>query len=119
MPQRPLKPCRLVNCKAVTRNAGYCDAHADLGKAWATKKDSGRGGRPWRRLREQVLRRDQYICRCEACVATKRVREATEVDHIKPLSQGGTDDPSNLRAINADCHREKSRREAKVGATSA
>lgn len=114
MPQRPLKPCRLVSCKSLTRNSGYCDEHAELGKAWVTRQGSGRGGRPWRRLRDQVLRRDQYICRCEVCAASKRIREATEVDHIIPLSQGGTDVMSNLRAINVDCHREKTQREAKA-----
>jgi 5-methylcytosine-specific restriction protein A len=36
---------------------------------------------------------------------------ATEVDHIIPKAKGGTDDPSNLAAINAGCHRRKTLRD--------
>lgn len=32
------------------------------------------------------------------------------VDHIVPLSQGGTNELSNLRVICADCNRARSRR---------
>lgn len=32
---------------------------------------------------------------------------ATEVDHIKPKASGGTDELSNLRAINKECHKKK------------
>ncbi|SFY16506.1 HNH endonuclease [Azotobacter vinelandii] len=40
-------------------------------------------------------------------------RVADEVDHITPLSQGGTDDDSNLRAIaSRPCHARKTAREA-------
>jgi len=70
----------------------------------------GRGGRPWRRKRDQVLLRDQYLCQCEQCGGKRLL--ADEVDHIVPLSLGGTDDLSNLRAINKDCHKAKTAREA-------
>jgi len=73
----------------------------------------GRGGRPWRRKRDAVLQRDGYLCQCEQCQEGSRLpKVANEVDHIVPLSQGGTDDPSNLRAINRECHRAKTAREA-------
>lgn len=72
----------------------------------------GRGGRPWRRLRDAVLKRDRYLCQCEQCKAQKLVTLAEEVDHIVPLSQGGTDDLTNLRAINHQCHKAKTSREA-------
>ena len=38
---------------------------------------------------------------------------ADEVDHIVPLSQGGTDEDTNLRAIHHDCHKVKTQREAR------
>lgn len=40
---------------------------------------------------------------------------ATEVDHVTPLSQGGADQPSNLRPIHPACHRAKTQAEAKAG----
>ncbi|MEL7937664.1 HNH endonuclease [Pseudomonas delhiensis] len=114
MPQRPQRPCRASGCGALHRNAnGYCDAHAECARSWATRKGSGRGGRPWRRLRVQILARDKYLCRCEECTRLGRLREADEVDHVVPLSRGGTDDPSNLRAINRDCHKAKTQRESR------
>ena len=75
----------------------------------------GRGGRPWARLRAQILKRDRYLCPCDECKETGRPVEAHEVDHIVPLSQGGSDDPSNLRAINRDHHKAKTQREAREG----
>jgi 5-methylcytosine-specific restriction protein A len=75
-----------------------------------TSYGQGRGGRPWRRKRDQVLLRDQYLCQCEDCGGKRYF--ADEVDHIVPLSRGGTDDLSNLRAINKDCHKAKTAREA-------
>jgi 5-methylcytosine-specific restriction enzyme A len=52
-----------------------------------------------------VLRRDGYVCQCDECRRFKRVTEANEVDHIVPIARGGTDDMSNLRAINGECHK--------------
>jgi len=72
----------------------------------------GRGGRPWRRKREAVLKRDNYLCQCEDCKATGALVLADEVDHTIPLAEGGTDDLSNLKAINAKHHRAKTAREA-------
>jgi 5-methylcytosine-specific restriction enzyme A len=43
---------------------------------------------------------------CRMCKERGRVTEATEVDHIVPLSQGGTDDDSNTRNLCNDCHRQ-------------
>jgi 5-methylcytosine-specific restriction protein A len=115
MPQRPQKPCNAQGCNALTRNARYCDDHAYLDKPWFGRKGSGRGGRPWRRLRDLVLRRDHFICHCDECKALDRIRPAHEVDHIVAVAEGGTDEPSNLRAINHDCHELKTRRESQAG----
>lgn len=38
---------------------------------------------------------------------------ANEVDHIIPLSLGGTDDEDNLRAINKECHKKKTAKESR------
>lgn len=114
MPLRPLKPCGARGCNALTRNARFCDAHADLGKAWAGRQGSGRGGRPWRRLRAQVLKRDNHLCQCSECKRLGRLRSADEVDHIVPVAAGGTDELGNLQAINNECHKAKTLLDAKV-----
>jgi len=117
MAQRPSRPCRAQGCNALHRNAnGYCDAHQDLAAAW---KGARRGsaaergyGAAWRKLRLLVLQRDGWRCRCDECKKTGRVRNASEVDHVIPKAEGGTDHPSNLRAINSECHKAKSQAES-------
>jgi 5-methylcytosine-specific restriction protein A len=67
-------------------------------------------GRRWQRIRERVLRRAPlcYIC---LAASPQRVTVALEVDHVRPLSQQGTDDDSNLAGICKPCHLDKSARE--------
>lgn len=77
-----------------------------------TTYGSGRGGRPWRRLRKQILDRDMWLCQCDDCKTRLVPLPAHEVDHIIPLANGGTDDPDNLQAINKDCHRRKTENES-------
>ncbi|RQM44740.1 HNH endonuclease [Paraburkholderia bannensis] len=113
MPSRPARPCKHRGCRAlVAGGKTYCDAHAAEEVKW--KPDAERGNRHargygshWQKLRAMVLARDCYVCRCAECRRLGRVREATEVDHVLPKSQGGTDDPANLSAINHDCHKTK------------
>lgn len=57
----------------------------------------------WRALRRGVLIRDNY--RCHICGQLG----ADQVDHLVPLSAGGTDHPTNLAAIHrSPCHARKS-----------
>jgi 5-methylcytosine-specific restriction protein A len=67
----------------------------------------GRGGRPWRRLREAVMRRDRATCR-----DCGRVAPDGECDHIIPESQGGKTVIDNLQWLCCVCHRDKTAREA-------
>jgi len=76
-----------------------------------THYGKGRGGRPWRRLREQVLRRDGYLCQCPLCQGDALPLLADEVDHIIPLAQGGSNEMDNLQAMNHLHHRIKTRKE--------
>lgn len=54
----------------------------------------------WRILRAEILRRDHY--RCEYCG-----HKATEVDHVLPISRGGTNERTNLVAACYECNRGK------------
>ena len=70
-------------------------------------------GDRWMRLRASILQRDGGICRCARCEVIRQTDPAHalpahEVDHVTPLDEGGSNDPSNLRAINRECHRLKS-----------
>jgi len=69
-------------------------------------------------LRQAALSRDAYLC--QPCANADRITTATQVDHIKPKAEGGTDDLDNLQAICADCHADKTAAEsAKARGTTA
>ena len=59
--------------------------------------------RSWRRLRETILERDGFLCRYCGEVANT-------VDHVTPITRGGTDAHSNLVAACGSCNREKGNR---------
>lgn len=81
---------------------------------------SGRGGRPWRRKREQVFERDNFLC-CNCLslgietVVTLHGALAGICDHILPLAEGGTDRPSNLQTLCKKCSDEKTQLESLRG----
>lgn len=54
----------------------------------------------WRKIRQRILRRDQYVC--QLCGA-----EATTVDHIIPRRLQGGDSPENLQSLCAHCNYSK------------
>lgn len=54
-----------------------------------------------RRLRFEILRRDNHQCRyCGAAAPDAKLT----VDHVTPVALGGSDDPSNLVTACADCN---------------
>ena len=56
------------------------------------------------KLRFDVLRRDKFVCQyCGACGPDVEL----EVDHIIPVSRGGSDDISNLKTACINCNRGK------------
>ena len=55
-------------------------------------------------IRAHVLSQSPLCVKCES---KGRITAATEVDHVIPLHQGGTDDFDNLQALCHDCHAEK------------
>jgi 5-methylcytosine-specific restriction protein A len=73
----------------------------------------GRGGRPWRRKRDAVLKRDGHLCR--QCRREGALTLASQVDHVVPVAEGGTDDETNLEAICDLHHLAKTQAEARRG----
>lgn len=66
------------------------------------------------RLRPRVFGRQRGLC--AACGTLAHPVPARELDHIVPLSQGGTHDSTNLQALCRSCHQAKTRREQGYGA---
>ena len=64
------------------------------------------------RLRHEVFKRDDY--RCLECGKTK-TETTLHVDHIIPVSQGGTDELENLQTLCQACNLAKTNRAWKAG----
>jgi 5-methylcytosine-specific restriction protein A len=100
MPTRPPSRCAEPGCHALT-TAGRCDEHQRA--AWETRSKAWGAGstRRWRTVRAQVLADEP---KCRWCG-----RPAAEVDHIVPLSRGGSRwDRANLQPLCSHCHDVKS-----------
>ncbi|MFD7015905.1 HNH endonuclease [Streptomyces sp. NPDC059928] len=93
--------CMSVGCTSVTVRSGRCEAHAPAKRNWRTSaRNLNRPGDANKR-RSLVLARDRFTCqRCGS-------RERLEVDHLVPVSRGGTWDLSNLWVLCCECHRRK------------
>lgn len=93
---KPLEPQKFADARRGSRHArGY--------------------GSEWEALRARILKRDGYVCQCEDCKEAGRILPARDVDHILAKAHGGSDEESNLRAMNADCHKRKTAREGRGG----
>ncbi|MBB3475587.1 5-methylcytosine-specific restriction protein A [Sphingomonas sp. BK345] len=83
-------------------------------KAWSTT-------RPVARLRGRAgmadrgrIKAEEPLCR--TCLDKGRVTATEVVDHIKPLSSGGSDDRSNKQGLCRECHDAKSKLERAASA---
>lgn len=101
MPMSPPSRCSDMRCAELATNRGRCEEHQP--PAWANKSKSWEAGstRRWRGVRAQQLLDEP---RCRRCGA-----EATEVDHILPLSERGSKwDRANIQSLCEGCHEAKS-----------
>ena len=113
MPKLPPKPCSKPGCSAYAKTLGRCDKHQrdvyDIQpKPWGTTTASrqARGyGKQWQKTRRSALGRDSFLC--VLCKAAGRMTAATDVDHIKPKSEGGDDSFENLQSLCGECHKKK------------
>lgn len=107
MPRKAKRPCRYRSCPQLTDSpSGYCPEHEKLqakhyDKHFRSPEHNKRYGYKWRKLRARFLNAHPL---CEQCLLQGRYTLATEVHHIKPLTDGGTNDLSNLMALCKPCH---------------
>lgn len=106
MPRKAKRPCRFRGCpKLVDSASGYCEEHEKIQLRRYEKErapiHNQRYGYQWRKLRKKFL--DAHPL-CEQCRLQGRYTMATEVHHIKPLANGGTNDESNLMPLCKSCH---------------
>lgn len=113
MPRSRWTPCPEPACPELRdRITGNCpNGHGRT--AWA---GMGHGNRlrksGWQRQRDSTRTLTQHRGICHVCGQPG----ATQVDHVKPLAEGGTDTDDNRRPIHADpCHTDKTRAEAVRG----
>jgi len=112
LPRKPKRPCSYPGCPKLTEGQ-FCEEHQKLTDRHYEKyqRDPAvkkRYGRSWKRIR------DRYIAEhplCEQCEKNGRITPAQEVHHVQPLSQGGTNEYSNLMALCTSCHSEITARE--------
>ncbi|WP_424214795.1 HNH endonuclease [Streptomyces sp. BI20] len=74
-----------------------CEQHAPKGGWKLSARNKSRPSN-WSSLRGRVLARDRFTCqRCG-------IRENLQVDHIKPVSKGGSWGLENLWVLCGKCH---------------
>ncbi|MGV9693341.1 HNH endonuclease [Streptomyces sp. NPDC003444] len=93
--------CIQAGCTVTTVRDGRCADHQTR-KSWDRLSARNRS-RPknWTRIRARVLARDRF--RCQSCGA----RQELEVDHLTPVSRGGSWELENLWTLCRPCHRTK------------
>jgi 5-methylcytosine-specific restriction endonuclease McrA len=62
-----------------------------------------------KQIREEVLKRDNFTCKL-CGKSGKDYPPDLHIDHIKPVSRGGTSDKSNLQTLCQKCNIRKSNR---------
>lgn len=115
MPAMPPRPCTQPRCRSLAIEDGRCADHKR--EPWASNKGRSRHergyGNDWEKQRKAALERDTFLC--QQCIRLGIVRRATQVDHIIPKSQGGSNSSGNLESICDSCHTSKTVLEATHG----
>ena len=106
MPYKPKKPCKYPGCSKLTEGS-YCVEHAHImyQRYNRNRRDPEINERyhneEWRRIREAFIITYPF---CQICKKYGNLVPASEVHHIKPLAEGGTNDFSNLISLCHRCH---------------
>ena len=119
-PFAPPTACYESGCPRTVTRGTYCDAHKPVRVATTPKAKAlapSKRGYDHRWVRVRLA----YITANPLCVTCEReglVTQASQVDHIVPLRNGGARlDPANLQSLCASHHSRKTRRESHGNST--
>jgi len=101
------EPFRFLPCLLLLNELGLAGG-CERGPGFFRMTERTRG-RTWQRIRAQVLSRAPLCIECER---VGRTQLADEVDHIVPISRGGSDRLDNLQPLCREHHAQKSALEA-------
>lgn len=111
MPKKPKKPCRYPGCPLLV-DGTYCEAHQKLVTQQYNKYGRDDFTKNFYKTPEWLCTRKQYLQAhpfCEECLKEGKRTQATMVDHIVPIKDGGDKfAPANLQALCWPCHSRKS-----------
>lgn len=112
MPYKAGRGCAHPGCPAIVTDGPYCAEHRPL-NADERPSPSRRGyDKRWQKIRAMHLAREPL---CRECRKRGLVVPATEVDHILPLSHGGSHASDNLQSLCKSCHSKKTRGQGGIG----
>lgn len=115
MPTKARHPCSKPGCPNLVAAGGYCDLHKKKARRSQKEYDKQRGssakrgyGGTWQKLRTIVLNK-KPLCADPYGIHEQsgRIELATEVDHIIPKRDGGTNEMKNLQPLCKSCHSRK------------
>ncbi len=107
MPKKPKRGCAFGWCpRLAVEGEKYCEKHLKqetrkyerFGRDKNTKK-MYKGN--WPKIRARFVKENPY---CTECLKAGLLTPTEHVHHIKPLSEGGTHEKSNLMALCKSCH---------------
>ena len=105
IPNKSKKPCAHHGCPVLTKDR-FCPEHtrADARHYNRYERDREtykRYGQPWKQVRAAYLSEHPL---CEVCWKDGFLKPASLVHHRVKLTDGGTNDWSNLQAVCGQCH---------------
>ncbi len=100
MPYKPARPCKYPGCPQLTHKS-FCLQHSAVYQQKRGSSSKRGYDHRWRKIRKMYLSGNLL---CVECLKKGLLVEATEVHHIIPIMNGGTNDYSNLMALCKSCH---------------
>lgn len=106
MPTRAAHPCRVPGCTALVQSGAYCTTHQRIERDDRPTAHQRGYGAQWQKIRMDHLRKEP-LCRDPYHLHPEQLIPATDVDHIVPLSAGGSNRDDNLQSLCHSCHSHK------------